>query len=79
MSSFENLTWFWENYKIRRSTALHFLHCMLYVFSLLIYVLDGDDYCVKVIEIDSIPPLSRWRRTFMLLLNQDDDDESDEL
>jgi hypothetical protein len=54
MSSFENLTWFWENYKIRRSPALHFLHCMLYVFSLLIYVLDGDDYCVKVIEIDSL-------------------------
>jgi hypothetical protein len=51
---------------------------MLYVFSLLIYVLDGDDYCVKVIEIDSIPPLSRWRRTFMLLLNQDDDDDDDD-
>ncbi|KAJ6861277.1 hypothetical protein NC651_037381 [Populus alba x Populus x berolinensis] len=43
-----------------------------------------DDYCVKVIEIDSLhysdgESISYTMDTFMLLLNQEDDDESDEL
>jgi hypothetical protein len=46
--------------------------------------LDGDDYCIKVMEIDSLyypygASISYTMETFMLLLNQDDDDESAEL
>jgi len=46
--------------------------------------LNGDDYCGKVIEIDSLhysdgESISYTMDTFMLLPSQEDDDESDEL